>query len=322
MRADRLLSLMLLLQSKGHLSAQDLAERLEVSERTIYRDVEALSFAGVPVYTRPGTNGGVFLDENYRISLTGLAKSEIQALFISGVASPLADLGLEKTVEDVLLKLFVALPSVHRREVERARQRLYIDPAYWFQLAEPMPHFSLLQQAVWEDRQIEFDYRHQDGEWAKRSVDAYGLVAKGHIWYLIGKPKDGHIRTYRVVRMRDLALTDTIFERNPNFDLAAYWQESSRTFEQEIRDSLTPCIATLQVKQEVLWYFENLMLGKYERLPTVNETEWTTLRVWFSSLDDAKMRILGLGAEVQVAQPQELLDLIVKTARAIVVLYT
>src|SRR5262245_10995030 len=127
MRADRLISLMLVLHSKGRMTAQKLAEHLEVSERTIYRDVDALSTAGVPVYVQPGVNGGIVLDENYRISLTGLSRAEVQALFVSSNAGPLADLGMDKAVEDTLLKLFAALPSAHQAEVERLRSRFYVD---------------------------------------------------------------------------------------------------------------------------------------------------------------------------------------------------
>src|SRR5262245_53049166 len=136
MRADRLISLMLLLNARGRMTAQTLANQLEVSERTIYRDVDALGAAGIPIYVQPGVNGGVFLDENYRISLTGLTRAEVQALFVSSNARPLAALGLDSAVEATLLKLFAALPSAHQMEVERLRSRFYIDPANWFQVVE------------------------------------------------------------------------------------------------------------------------------------------------------------------------------------------
>src|SRR5689334_12127743 len=150
MRADRLLSLMLLLHARGRMTAQQLADQLEVSERTIYRDIEALCTAGIPLYTQSGTSGGVFLEESYRVSLTGLSRAQVQSLFISGEARPLGDLGLGKALDDTLLKLFAALPSIHRDEVKRLRQRFYIDPANWFQIVEATSFFPALQQAVWE----------------------------------------------------------------------------------------------------------------------------------------------------------------------------
>ncbi|MBZ0287993.1 MAG: HTH domain-containing protein, partial [Anaerolineae bacterium] len=165
MRADRLISLMLLLHARGRMTAQTLAQQLEVSERTIYRDVDALGAAGVPIYVQPGVNGGIFLDEHYRISLTGLTRAEVQSLFVSSSTPPLADLGLDNAVQATLLKLFAALPLPHQAEVERLRSRFHIDPANWFQVIEPSDTFPLLQQAVWEDRAVSIRYQVVEGEW-------------------------------------------------------------------------------------------------------------------------------------------------------------
>jgi DNA binding protein with HTH domain/WYL domain-containing protein len=189
MRADRLISLMLLLNARGRMTAQTLADQLEVSERTIYRDVDALGAAGIPIYVQPGVNGGIFLDENYRISLTGLSRAEAQALFISSKGTPLPDLGLDNAVEATLLKLFAALPSAHQVEVERLRNRFYIDPANWFQIVEPSALLPTLQQAVWEDRALSIQYQVVEGEWFEGVVNAYALVAKANIWYLVAEKR-------------------------------------------------------------------------------------------------------------------------------------
>src|SRR5262245_7315559 len=196
MRADRLISLMLLLNARGRMTAQTLANQLEVSERTIYRDVDALGAAGIPIYVQPGVNGGIFLDENYRVSLTGLTRAEVQALFVSSNARPLADLGLNGAVEAKLLKLFAALPSTHQAEVERLRGRIYIDPANWFQNAEPSDLLPILQQAVWEDRALSIQYQVVEGDWFEGVVNAYGLVAKANIWYLVAEKSPGEFRNY------------------------------------------------------------------------------------------------------------------------------
>ncbi len=210
MRADRLLSLMLMLAARGRLTAGELAGRLEVSERTIYRDVEALSSAGIPVYTQSGVNGGVFLDEHYRVSLTGFSRTDLQALFVADDARPLADLGLAR--EATMLKLFAALPLIQRREVERARQRLYIDPTNWFQIVEASPVLPILQQAVWEDRRVEVCYQAVEGHASARTLDAYGLVAKANIWYLVARKavgdSAGEMRNYRVARLSEVTLCD------------------------------------------------------------------------------------------------------------------
>ena len=149
MRADRLVSMMLMLHAEGRLTASDLSERLEVSERTVYRDIDALGIAGVPVYTQSGVNGGIFLDEDYRISLTGLSQEQVFALFATPEAGPMADLGMKRAAEDSLLKLFAALPRQQRQDVEELRSRIYIDPHGWFHEQTAQELLPALQQAIW-----------------------------------------------------------------------------------------------------------------------------------------------------------------------------
>jgi predicted DNA-binding transcriptional regulator YafY len=317
MRADRLVSLMLLLQSKGRMTANELAERLEVSERTIYRDIEALSYAGVPVYTQSGVNGGVFLDENYRVTLTGLTRSQIQSLFVSVQAGPLQDLGLAGAVEETLLKLLAALPSMHRDEAERMRQRVHIDPVGWFQLVEPEPLLPLLQQAVWEDRRVEISYQRSDGEQYERVIDAYSLVAKGNIWYLIARRPDGVMRTYRVSRILAAALSDTHFERMPTFDLAAFWTHTSSAFERMALENDEPCHTRVRTSRIGLAFFASYMNGRFKQLDAPDHSGWATLEVIFDSFDQARTYSLGLGAHIRVIEPNSLHESVIETARAI-----
>lgn len=318
MRADRLLSLMLLLRARGRMTADELADRLEVSVRTVYRDIEALGYAGIPVYTQSGTNGGVYLDEHYRISLTGLSKSELQSLFAPRGAGPLRDLGLERSTEESLLKLLAALPAVHRSEVERMRERIYIDPRNWYQSDEPLPFLEPLQQAVWEDRIIEIAYRRPTGKHVVRTLQAYGLVAKGNIWYLIAHPTDAEqMRTYRVARIQELALTGHTFERDPAFDLMAHWQATSRAFEQATSLDTPPFEAVVRVSQEGLRHFEIFMLDRYEPLDEPDADGWRSLRVIFWNFEDARACVLGLGTQAKVLDPPELYASVIETARAI-----
>src|SRR5262245_47009140 len=148
MRADRLLSIVLLLQTHGQLTSRTLAERLEVSERTIHRDMEALSFSGIPVIAERGSTGGWSLLGEYRTNLTGLNEAEIQSLFVTQPPKLLADLNLEKAAEGALLKLLAALPAAYRRGAERARQRIYVDVAGWARKEEAVPFLSVLQDAI------------------------------------------------------------------------------------------------------------------------------------------------------------------------------
>lgn len=315
MRADRLLSLMLLLGAQGRLTAQELAGRLEVSERTIYRDIDALSAAGIPVYTQVGVNGGVFLDENYRISLTGFSRGDLQALFVAADAGPLADLGLAK--ESSLLKLFAALPGIQRREVERLRGRFFIDPNNWFQIVETTSVLPLLQQAVWEDRMIQVTYQPVEGSAGERTLEAHALVAKANIWYLVGCKPSGEMRNFRIARFEQVALTDATFERDPYFDLPAYWKASCAQYERLSREHSPPYETLIKVHPRMFWYFPGYMNGRYEKIGTPDAEGWITVRVVFDSLDHARTQVLGLGTNAVALEPPELHRTVIETAAAI-----
>src|SRR5579871_117459 len=182
MRADRLLSIMLLLQVHRRMTASELARRLEVSERTIHRDMEALSAAGIPVTAQRGAGGGWLLLEGYRTNLTGLTNAEIQALFLTTPARLLADLGLGRASDAASIKLLAALPAVSRRGAEYARQRIHVDIAGWGQAEGSIPFLAALQDAIWQEYRVGIAYRRADGAAVERVVDPLGLVAKGSIW--------------------------------------------------------------------------------------------------------------------------------------------
>jgi predicted DNA-binding transcriptional regulator YafY len=315
MRADRLLSLMLMLGAGGRLTAGELAERLEVSERTVYRDIDALSSAGIPVYTQSGVNGGVFLDENYRISLTGFSRSDIQTLFVNTDAGPLADLGLAKA--DTLLKLFAALPAMQQREVERVRQRFFIDPANWFQGSETPSVFPALQQAVWEDRIIQVRYQPVEGSAGERLLEAHALVAKATVWYLVGRKPGGELRNYRASRFERVELTAQTFTRDLSLDLPAYWKASCEQFERASAEQFPPYPTLLRVHPKVFWYFPGYMNGRYEKL-SVDADGWLRVRAVFDSLDHARTQVLGFGTYAETLEPEQLKREVLETAEAIV----
>lgn len=315
MRADRLLSLIFMLSAGNRLTAQELAERLEVSERTVYRDIDALSVVGVPIYTQSGVNGGIFLDENYRISLGGFSRADIQSLFVGTEAGPLSDLGLAK--EDTLLKLFAALPAMQRREVERVRQRFFIDPTNWFQLVEESSVFSILQQAVWEDRVIQVTYQPVEGAVGERLLEAHALVAKANIWYLVGRKPGSDMRNFRVSRFEQVALTDQHFQRDQNFDLPAYWKATCEQFERISKEHSPPYVVLLRVHPRIFWYFPGYMEGRYEKIGAPDGEGWIIVRVVFDSLDHARTQVLGFGTNVETLEPPELYDTVLETAAAI-----
>ena len=311
MRADRLISIMMLLRARGKLTTAHLAQTLEVSRRTILRDIDALSIAGVPVYTEGGRGGGIWLDENYRVSLTGLNEQEVYAMFVGSGAGPLGDLGLESAAESTLLKLFAALPSLHRDAVEHFRQRIYIDPQWWWHDAMPdEPHLPDLQRAVYEDRRIRALYETREGAAAPRLLEPFSLVAKAGIWYLVAR-RDGELRTYRVSRLRDVLLLDERFARPADFDLAAYWQAHAGAFAAQ----LTPYSFTLRISdaalQFALWY------GSARRQVLAQDAGWTTIRFETESEAVAKMFVFGLGSGAQVVEPASLRAAVLADAQAL-----
>src|SRR5262249_4628511 len=230
MRADRLLSILLLLQVHRRMTARTLAARLEVSERTIHRDMMALSGAGVPVIAERGTGGGWRLLEEDRTNLTGLNEAEVQALFLAKPPRLLADLGLDKAAEAAVIKLLAAIPATARQGAEEVRQRIHVDVPGWRREEEAIPYLPILQEAIWQERRLRFTYGYEGGGISiERVADPLGLVAKGSVWYVVAAV-EGELRTFRVSRVRGATLLDEPCRRPPNFDLAAYWERSTAEF--------------------------------------------------------------------------------------------
>lgn len=219
MRADRLVSILLLLQNRGRTTARELARELDVSERTVLRDMEALGAAGVPVVSARGNNGGWWLVDGYRTELTGLNEAELRALFVCAPAGVLSDLQLGDASRAALLKLRSALPNA----ADYAR-RIHVDLAGWRHSRDAVPFLPQVQDAVFRERRIRIEYTH-----GTREVDPLGLVAKGHLWYLVASC-EGQPRTYRVSRIMSIDVLDARAERPKNFDLAAYWEMSMQQF--------------------------------------------------------------------------------------------
>ncbi|GAB3213624.1 helix-turn-helix transcriptional regulator [Marinactinospora thermotolerans] len=235
MRADRLLSLILLLQNRGRMTAAQLAAELEVSERTIYRDVESLNAAGIPVYADRGSGGGYRLLDGYRTRLTGLTAAEADSLFLTGLPEAAAQLGLGAEMAAASLKLAAALPEGLRERAERVRSRFHLDAPGWFRAPEAAPHLSSLADAVWRGRRVRLRYRRWRGEPAEHLLDPLGLVLKGGVWYLVARRHpirpDGSPLTFRVSRVDELTVTEEPAPWPAGFDLSRYWATWCREFE-------------------------------------------------------------------------------------------
>ncbi|HEX6544251.1 MAG TPA: YafY family protein [Ktedonobacterales bacterium] len=318
MRADRLLSIMLLLQVHRRMTANELARRLEVSERTIHRDMVALGMAGVPVVAERGTGGGWRLLEEYRTNLTGMTAAEIQALFLTRPSRLMADLGMEKASDAALIKLLAALPAISRQNAEDIRQRIHIDIAGWGQRDDTVPLLPVLQQAVWQQRCLRFTYGYSDAEASERVGNPLGLVAKGSVWYVI-VAINGQPRTYRVSRVRSAELLDEVFERPLGFDLAAYWDESAARFTEHV----PRFPGTLRVAPDAL----NAVRagGRYTRVEHEEPPDadgWVRMVVLFDGDEhNASEHILSYGPQIEVIAPETLRAAVLNAARATVNLY-
>jgi predicted DNA-binding transcriptional regulator YafY len=316
MRAGRLLSILLLLQANGRLTAAGLARRLEVSERTVHRDMEALAEAGVPVYAQRGTGGGWLLAEEYRTRLPGLSEAEIQALFLSTPAELLADLGLREAADAALLKLLAALPATYRREAEAAGRRIHVDLAGWRRPREIVPCLPLLQEAVWRGQRLRLSYRRGDGEQRERVVDPLGLVAKGNSWYLVAAV-DGDPRTYRVARVAAAELLQEPCVRPPGFDLAAYWERSSAEFSAR----LPRYPITVRVPPDVLQSGTPGAYARVERAEPPDADGWSTLQLAFEVEEDALAYVLRCGGRLQLLDPPDLEEKAAALAREVLMHY-
>jgi predicted DNA-binding transcriptional regulator YafY len=320
MRADRLLSIMLLLQLHRRMTARELAERMEVSERTIQRDMEALSAAGVPVTAERGAGGGWALVEGYSTNLTGLNEAEVQALFIAGPSNVLADLQLGKASDAAFIKLLASLPSVSRRGAEHVRQRMHVDVTGWGAEAETFPHLQTLQDAVWRERKLRIVYGRGSGdceETVERLVDPLGLVAKGSAWYLVAAV-EGEPRSYRVSRVKSASIMDEVCARPEGFDLAAFWEKSASVFKR----NLPRYEATLRVRRSVVPRLR--YAGRFARVERIGEPDaegWVEVSMRFQFEGEACEYALSFGSEVEVVEPLELRGKVVEMAEGVIAFY-
>ena len=296
MRADRLLSILMLLQAHGRLSAGELAERLEVSRRTVLRDLDALGVAGVPVATDRGPNGGAYLMDGYRTDLTGLTEPELEALLAFGGHGPAADLGLGPALDQASRKLAAAAAGP-RRSVGRLKERVLIDGATWFRGARVPSHLTRVQDALWSNRRLRLWYRRDVDRVVERTVEPYGLVCKAGTWYMLAGVR-GETRTYRVSRIEGAELTDETFERPAKFDLGAVWAASVGRF----RESAPQRVAVkVRVDPDVSAPFSRIVGEQIVERPGDG-----VVVLDFPACEAAVSPLAAFGSRVEVLEPEEL----------------
>ncbi|MFN2201248.1 MAG: helix-turn-helix transcriptional regulator [Caldilineaceae bacterium] len=321
MRADRLVSLLLLLQTRGRMTAQQLASELEVSERTIYRDVDALSIAGIPIYGDPGHDGGYALLDSYRTTLTGLSEGEARALFLLSLPTPLADLGIGQELKAALLKLNAAMPSVQSESAERVRNRVLLDPVWWDQAEEPPTHLPDIHCAVWQDRRLWIRYRTMSPPDMEREVEPYALVAKAGVWYLICRYGE-NLHVHRVLDLLGAQPLETQFVRSEAFDLSAFWADWCALRRQQRRAYVVRVRVSPRFKGTLTRYFGDAVRKRLDQAGPPDEEGWLSLDLTFGSLEEARERILSFGGGVEVLEPYALRRSVQDYAEQIAQLYS
>ncbi len=307
MKSERLVALLLLLQGATRRTARELASSLEVSERTIYRDVEALSAAGIPVYAERGADGGIALSEGYRRALMHFSEDEVRALFVTGSAI-LSDLGMASSAQRAFDKLRGGLPALQQRAIERARERIFVDQRRWNQREVPVEILALLRRAVWDERRVEIGYRDRQRARSIRRIEPLGLVSKAGVWYVIAQTESG-TRSFRVDRIESAEETSEHFERPADFELERYWRDTSSRFMQPDEEALE---VEVLVPQDGTATLE----GMFPWQP-LDENDPMRVRVTFPARRAALHWIVAWGTSVTVVSPRELIAEVMAHAEAV-----
>lgn len=319
MRSSRLLSILMLLQARHQLTARELAAELEVSQRTVYRDLDALAAAGVPVYAEQGRAGGYRLVDGYRTRLTGLTEDEALSLFVVGLPEPAAALGLSAQAASVERKLLAALGPVQRVRAGVLRDRFRLDVSGWYQPAEEPPHLAALARAVLEDREIDVAYRRWEApREVERRLRPYGLVLKGSAWYLVAEVvgSSGQLRTYRVAHVLRLVVTDERFARPADFALSTFWRTHLDDFDRRRLDR----VAVLRLSAALVRSLPDLSdpaLVSAARGVRPDPDGWTTVTLPVEHDVPAVRQLIGHGGEIEVVSPASLRDALVARAEAV-----
>ncbi|MEV6755735.1 YafY family protein [Streptomyces sp. NPDC051214] len=322
MRAARLIKMVLLLQARPSMTAAELAGELEVSERTITRDAQALSEAGVPVYADRGRSGGYRLIGGYRTRLTGLGRSEAEALFLSGVPGALREMGLEDAASAARLKVSAALMPSLRDASQNASQRFHLDAPGWFKETPAPELLPALADAVWDDRRVTARYRRQDTE-VERELEPYGLVLKAGVWYLCARvPDTGSFRVYRIDRFTAIAADEDRFVRDEEFDLPGFWEERAAQFARAILHSEVVLRLSEAGLRQLPYATDSA--STQEALETAGAPDaegWVTLTLPVENETVAYTQLMSLGPEVEVLEPTTLRERFARAAQQMALRY-
>jgi predicted DNA-binding transcriptional regulator YafY len=324
MRASRLLSVLLTLHTRGRVSAQQLADELEVSVRTVYRDIEALGAAGIPIYATRGRAGGFQLLDGYRTRLTGLSGDEADALFLSGLPDAAADLGLGSVLAATQLKLLAALPAELRERAAVVRDRFHLDAPGWLRETDAPPTLPTVADAVWTQHRLAVRYERANRSQVQRDLEPLGLVLKAGTWYVVAAVAGDERgpRTYRVSRILAAVARDETFDRPPEFDLQEHWRDYQRDYRERVFRGRATIRLSPAGRQLLFLIGSTAARAGHRAMGPVDADGWAETVVPIESVEHGRHALLQLGEQVEVLEPAELREAIRASAAAIVRRYS
>lgn len=320
MRASRLLSILLILQTRGRATAKALADEFEVSVRTIYRDIDDLSAAGVPVYAERGRAGGFSLIDGYNTRLTGMSPDEAEALLLAGLPGPATDLGLGEAAAAARLKLLAALPGARREDAQRVSSRFHFDPIGWYQYTEQHDVLPALAEAVWTERRVVIRYESWKAV-VNRKLDPLGVVMKGGVWYLVAQWRGAPL-TYRIAKILEFEPTEESFKRPKNFNLTEYWTNWSRDFEKRLRKDEAAVRLSPEGLKRLQFAGPVVAEAIQKTAGPPDEKGWRRVVIPIESISHAAGELLRLGPHAEALEPKALRTAISEAVSSLAELYS
>jgi predicted DNA-binding transcriptional regulator YafY len=320
MRADRLISIVMLLQTHEKMTAAELSKELEVSQRTIYRDIIALNVAGVPVFTDRGPGGGIALVESYRTTLTGMSEDEAKALFMLSIPEALVELGVGQKLKNALLKLAAALPHDRRSVITETQQRIYLDSTAWDRSDEPAIHLGIIHRAVWQNKILRLTYQGNFDTQIEIEIAPLGLVSKLNTWYLMGMT-DGYIRVIRVKDILEVIILEQGFIRDENFNLVTAWMDWCREYQERRPVYRVKIKVAAELRNQLGMYLGETVRYEIMEDEPGDESTWMVVIIFFENFFRARECILSLGRAVEVLEPEAFKLSVIDFAKQIIDFY-
>lgn len=320
MRADRLISIVMLLQTHEKMTADELSKELEVSQRTIYRDITALNVAGIPVYTERGPGGGIALVDSYRTSLTGISEEEAKALFMLSIPEALIELGMGEKLKIALLKLAAALPHAQRSVMTETQQRVYLDSTAWIPTEEPAIHLRTIHEAIWQDKLLKLVYQGSFDTKIDVEIAPMGLVSKMNVWYLVGLT-GGYLRVIKVRDVIEVRISEQEFPRDNRFNLISAWMEWCRDYQERRPVYMVKIKMASDLSNRIGLYLGESVRFEIIEAESCDELNWKFVIIYYENFYHARESILSLGRAVEVLEPEALKLSVIDFAKQIVNFY-